>query len=224
MHVWVGSIFAHYKCSCGEHSCPSLRGPKFSLVWDKCLGGEWPGHMEGICSTFEKTTQCFPECLNHFTLPSAEEEGPRGGWGLEPRLSPLQSLCPSLPGPRPPGLSVSAGLAPWGLLGCRSGTNPQQGAGLPSRPPLQGSGFPFQQRAAFPSPPPSAFPSPPGGQSWAHSGCQADVAGPRKQWAGPPWVLVSGCVREPGASQAPDKGSWVVGGTLKVSMGSLPSW
>lgn len=159
MHVWVGSIFARYKCSCGEHSCPSLRGPKFSLLWDKCLGREWPDHMEGICSTFEKTTQCFPECLNHFTLPSAEEEGPRGGWGLEPRLSPLQSLCPSLPGPRPPGPSVSAGLAP-GLLGCRSGTNPQQGAGLPSRPPLQGSGFPFQQRAAFPSPHPLPSPAP----------------------------------------------------------------
>lgn len=145
--------------------CPSPRGPKFSFLWDKCLGGEWPDHMEGVCSTFEKANKCFPECLNHFTLPSAEEEGPRGGWGLEPSLSPLQSLCPSLPGPRPPGPSVTANPAPHpptrGLLGCRRGTNPQQGAGLPSHPPLQGSGFPFQQRAAFPSPPaPHPLPSP----------------------------------------------------------------
>lgn len=175
MHIWVGSSFACYKCSCGEHLCPSPPGPKFSFLWDKCLGGEWPDHMEGVCSTFEKATKCFPECLNHFTLPSAEEEGPRGGWGLEPRLSPLQSLCPSLPGPRPPGPSVTADPAPpppptRGLLGCRRGTNPQQGAGLPSHPPLQGSGFPFQQRAAFPSPP---------GRGAGHT------AGARQMWLGP---------------------------------------
>ena len=107
MDIWVGSSFACYKCSCYEHSCPSLSGPKFAFLWDKCLGGEWPDHMEGVCFTFEKAAKCFPKWLNHFTFPLTVEEGPRGGWGLAPRPSPLQSLHPSPPGP-----SVTAGLAP----------------------------------------------------------------------------------------------------------------
>ena len=139
MHVWDGSSFARYKCSCGEHSCPSLRGPKFSLVWDKCLGGEWPGHMEGICSTFEKTTQCFPECLNHFTLPSAEEEGPRGGWGLEPRLSPLWSFWAAGAGPtHSRGLGCHLALPSRGLASLSSRELPSPAPHpLPSPAPLE---------------------------------------------------------------------------------------
>ena len=135
MHIWVGSSFACYKCSCGEHLCPSPRGPKFSFLWDKCLGGEWPDHMEGVCSTFKKANKCFPECLNHFTLPSAEEEGPRGGWGREPSLSPLQSLWPSLPGPRLPGPSVTANAAPTHSrgLGCHLTLPSRDLASLSSR-------------------------------------------------------------------------------------------
>ena len=153
MRVWVGSSFACYKCSCGEHSCPSPRGHEFSFLWDKCLGGEWPDHMEGVCSTFEKATKCFPECLNHFPLPSAEEEGPRGGWGLEPRLSPLQSLCPSLPGTQPSRtVCLSWPCAP-GASGLQERDQPTAGGWAAISPSPPGIWLPFPAESCLPQPP-----------------------------------------------------------------------
>lgn len=229
MHIWVGSSFACYKCSCGEHLCPSPPGPKFSFLWDKCLGGEWPDHMEGVCSTFEKATKCFPECLNHFTLPSAEEEGPRGGWGLEPRLSPLQSLCPSLPGPRPPGPSVTADPAPpptpqpggfWA-----AGEGPTHSRGLGCHLTLPSRGLASLSSRELPSPAPHTLPSPapldgelgtqrvPGRCGWAQEAVGWTSLGSYL------WLCE-------GAWGLPGPGQRLLGGvgTLRVSLGSLPSW
>ena len=153
-----------------------------------------------------------------------------GGTGTP--AQPTRACVPHFQAPDLQDRLSQLALRPQRLWAAGEGPTPSRGLGchlaLPSRglASLSSRELPSPAPHPLPSPAPpySAFPGPPGRQSWAHSGCQADVAGPRKQWAGPPWVLVSGCVRGPGASQAPDKGSWVVGGTLRVSLGSLPSW
>lgn len=70
-----------------------------SFLWDKCLGGEWWGHMVSVCFVFEKAANCVPEWSKPSRPHRPWRRGPQEGGDVRPAHLP-RSVCPSPPSPR----------------------------------------------------------------------------------------------------------------------------
>lgn len=168
-----------------------------SFLWDKCLGGEWWGHMVSVCFVFEKAANYVPEWSKPSRPHRPWRRGPQEGGDVRPAHLP-RSVCPSPPSPR------TFRLWHRQSLGCPVGGADRRRVWRRYRPPPRGEQHaPLQVRL------------PPGAE-----GCLPK--GPRLPGPRAPGECHGAGQGPAGAAVARDKGFWEEE-VLRVRPGCLPS-